>query len=188
MDGMEESTFKVVFAGSEGVGKTTLLCRFAEGTFQENIGEFEMKKRVATVNGQEVALAFFDTAGQERFRTLTSGYYTNTSAAIIVYDVMDEQSYVDLPNWVRDVTRYSKDPVLMILANKVDLGKGKVELDEAQNYAEANRCKFFSVSAKDGTGIDEAFNCLVEEIIKKKRGSVEPAAAGEKKSGCCVLL
>jgi len=187
MDGMEDSTFKVVFAGSEGVGKTTILCRFAEGTFQENIPEFEMKKRVCNVDGKEYALAFFDTAGQERFRTLTSGYYTNTTAAVIVYDVNDEQSYTELPNWVRDVNRYGKEPVLMILANKTDLGKGNIDLDEAQSYAEANRCKFFAVSAKEGTNMDEAFDCLLQAIIKKKGGETQPVVE-EKKSGCCVIM
>jgi len=186
---MEDSTYKIVFAGDQGVGKTTLLCRFAEGTFQENIGEFEMKKRVATVDGQEVALGFFDTAGQERFRTLTSGYYTNTTAAIIVYDTSNEQSYIELPNWVRDVNRYSRDAVKMILANKTDLGSSKVDMEEAQSYAEANRCLFFAVSAKDGSNIDDAFNALVRTILAKKTKAGDDAApAVEEKSGCCTLL
>jgi len=187
---MEDSTFKVVFAGNQGVGKSTLLCRFAEGTFQEELSEFEMKKRAVTINGNEYALAFFDTAGQERFRTLTSGYYSNTQAAILVYDVTDEQSYMDLPNWLRDVNRYSRDPVLMILANKTDLGNGKIELEEAQSYAEANRCKFFAVSAKDGSNIDQAFNALAEAIVAKKSSgdTAEPAAEEKKSSGCCTLL
>ena len=144
------------------------------------------KKRVATVNGQEVKLVFFDTAGQERFRTLTSGYYTNTHVAIIVYDSNDEQSYIDLPHWVRDVTRYTKDSVMIILSNKCDLGKGKIEVEEAQSYAEANRCKFFTVSAKDGTGIDDAFNSMVQALLEKKNGTAD--AAAEKKSGCCLVM
>ena len=146
----------------------------------------EQKKRVATYDGEEVKLVFFDTAGQERFRTLTSGYYTNTNVAVMIYDSNDEQSYIDLPHWVRDVTRYTKDAVLMILANKCDLGKGKIEVEEAQNYAEANRCKFFSVSAKDGTGIDEAFNAMVQAVVEKKKGSKDPEP--EKKGGCCLLM
>ena len=135
-----------------------------------------------------MALVFFDTAGQERFRTLTSGFYNQTSAAIIVYDVTDEQSFIDLPNWVRDVVRYTKDTTLMILANKIDLGKGKIEFEEAQSYAEANRCKFFAVSAKDGTGIDEAFNSFIEAIAAKKKSTEEAAAPAEKSKGCCTLL
>ena len=129
---------------------------------------------------------FFDTAGQERFRTLTSGYYTNTNVAIIVYDVSDEQSYIDLPHWVRDVTRYTKDAMLMILANKSDLGNGKIEVEEAQNYAEANHCKFFTVSAKEGTGIDDAFQAMVQALLEKKNGSKEPEP--EKKGGCCLVM
>jgi len=135
-------------------------------------------------------LAFFDTAGQERFRTLTSGYYTNTTAAILVYDVTDDQSYTELPNWIRGVARYSKDPVLLILGNKTDLGQSKIDAEEAQNLADANRCKFFEVSAKDGTNIDQAFDYLVRTIYEKKRGHVEeaPAPEPEKKGGCCLLM
>jgi len=187
---MEDSTFKIIFAGNQGVGKTSLLCRFVEGTFQDNIGEFEVKKRAVTVDGEEYALAFFDTAGQERFRTLTSGYYTNMNAAVMVYDVSDEQSYIDLPNWVGDVKRYGRDAVMMILANKTDLGNGKIDLEEAQSYAEANQCKFFAVSAKDGSKIDDAFQALVEAVVEKKKAQVaadEPPPAPEK-SGCCTLL
>jgi len=192
MDGMEDSTFKVVFAGHQGAGKTTLLCRFAEGTFQDNIPEFETKKRVMNVNGCDIAIVFFDTAGQERFRTLTSGYYSNSSGAIIVFDVSDEESYKEADNWVRDVKRYSsRDATLMLVGNKTDLGPPKVDLTEAQTFAEANHCKFFTVSAKDGTNIDDALNTLVEDILAKKKTDApeEKTPAPEKeKSGCCTIM
>ena len=184
----DESTFKIILTGNTGVGKTSLLCRFAERTFQDDISEFEMKKRAVTVNGKTYTLALFDTAGQERFRTLTSGFYNNTHGAILVYDVTDEQSYIDIPNWLRDVNRYTTDPVRMILANKTDLGASKVDREEVASYADANRCSFYEVSAKEGTNTEEAFMHLVEELVEKRFGQKDEAPAEKEPKGCCTLM
>jgi len=188
----DDSTFKLAFGGNQGVGKSTILCRFAEGTFQENIPEFEMKRRDVNVDGKEIGVAMFDTAGQERFRTLTAGYYANTAAAVIVFDVTDPESYEAVPNWVNDVRRYVKNATVMILANKTDLDDKKVDMDEVRSYADNNKFLFYPVSAKDGTNIDEAFNSLLKAVIasrkKEEEDDDEQPQKPEKSSGCCTIM
>lgn len=142
-----------------------------------------------TVNGKSYTVALFDTAGQERFRTLTSGFYNNTHGAVLVYDATDEQSFTDIPNWLRDVNRYTTDPVRMIVANKTDLGAAKVDREEVASYADANRCSFYEVSAKEGTNTEEAFMHLVEELVEKRFGQKDEEAPAEKEpKGCCILM
>ena len=98
--------FKVVIVGNSSVGKSSLLRRFADDSFQESylatIGvDFRFKYafhlgRSITVNGDIVKLQIWDTAGQERFRTITGAYYKGAHAIIVVYDVTKDESFKDI--------------------------------------------------------------------------------------------
>jgi Ras-related protein Rab-1A len=91
--------YKTVIIGNSGVGKSSILIRFAEGQFQDNylatIGvDFRFKTTV--VDGKNVKFQIWDTAGQERFRTITSAYYRGSQAILIVFDVTDALSFADI--------------------------------------------------------------------------------------------
>ena len=91
--------FKLLIIGDSGVGKSSLLVRFADNTFSGNyittIG-VDFKIRTINVNGERVKLQIWDTAGQERFRTITSTYYRGTHGVIVVYDVTSGESFVNV--------------------------------------------------------------------------------------------
>ncbi|RUS29142.1 ras family-domain-containing protein [Jimgerdemannia flammicorona] len=96
---------KVVILGSQGVGKTSLVVRYIEKTFSPNctatIGASFMAKKLS-VDNCKVRLQIWDTAGQERFRSMAPMYYRGAHAAILVYDITQEQSFLDMNSWVED--------------------------------------------------------------------------------------
>ena len=107
--------------------------------------------------------------------------------AIVVFDLSDESSYSELADWVRNVGRYAKDTCKLMLGNKLDLGTRAVQEDEARSYADSSKCKYFEVSAKDGTNMEEALMSLVSAMVQKRVGVEAPAPEKEQK-GCCILM
>lgn len=98
---------KVVVLGDKGVGKTALALRFVEGNFsaryQSTIGAFFLSKRVTSSDGTICKLQIWDTAGQERFRAMAPMYYRNASAAIICFDITNEESFNRMKDWVSEL-------------------------------------------------------------------------------------
>lgn len=117
--------FKILLIGNSAVGKSSLLMRFADDIFTDNflptIG-VDFKIRTIETAGSIVKLQMWDTAGQEKFKTITSAYYKGAHGVILTYDITDRKSFVDLQNWLAEVDKYSKENVVKILVgNKKDL-------------------------------------------------------------------
>lgn len=123
-----------------------------------------------------------DTAGQEKFRTLTSGTYRGVHGVLIVFSLEKKESYTTVPQWKKEVEKYSQNPnvVIYIVANKIDLPekKAKVSLDEARQFATENNVKLFEVSAKENKGVSEVFDSLVSDIFEIENPP---------KQGCCII-
>ncbi|XP_019636851.1 PREDICTED: ras-related protein Rab-18-like, partial [Branchiostoma belcheri] len=102
----KKPTFKLVLLGEVGVGKTSLFLRLKDGTFLEDshasIG-VDCCETAVSVEGEEVRLCVWDTAGVERFRTLTQGYYRHADAVLLVYSLPDSATLRMLTSWVREV-------------------------------------------------------------------------------------
>lgn len=117
--------FKVLLIGNSSVGKSSLLLRFADNVFQETfyptIG-VDFKIRTFDNEGSIIKLQMWDTAGQEKFKTITSAYYKNAQGIILVYDVCDKKSFEDIQNWIGEIERYSnRETVRILVGNKCDL-------------------------------------------------------------------
>jgi len=185
---MEPVVVRVLLVGDAGVGKTSILLRFVENSFEEQQSEFESKTKTMTVKGRDVKLTLMDTAGQERFRTLTSGSYRGIDGVFICYNVSDTATFSNVPQWVQEVTKYAQNPnlVKVLVGNKSDLADHAVTKDEGNTYGTSNGMKFFETSAKDNVGITEAFQYIVEKIINVQEGGDDADSDGKSK-GCCIL-
>jgi small GTP-binding protein len=110
--------------GDSGVGKSTIIHYFVKGAF-----ESDQKTTVGTafhtitrtIDGQKVQLQVWDTAGQEKFRSIAPVYYRNAPAAIGVYDLSQEEFATGLDHWILNVKRSTSNALLFIVGNKCDL-------------------------------------------------------------------
>merc|ERR1712018_437051 len=161
--------FKLLLIGDSGVGKSCLLLRFADDTYNESyistIG-VDFKIRTIELDGKTIKLQIWDTAGQERFRTITSSYYRGAHGIIVVYDVTDQESFNNVKQWLQEIDRYACENVnKLLVGNKCDLTTKKVvDYTTAKEYADQLGIPFLETSAKNATNVEQAFMTMAAEI------------------------
>ena len=162
--------FKILIIGESGVGKTCFLLRYAENSFVANhlltIG-IDFKIKVIEIEGKSIKLQIWDTAGQDRFRTITKTYYKGSHGVILVYDVCDERSFGNVKNWVNQIEQNAKSSICKVLVgNKCDKAERVITEEQGRKLAEEYNMKFYETSAKTGQNVEEAFTYLTREILK----------------------
>jgi len=178
--------FKLLVIGDSGVGKSCLLLRFADDVYSETyistIG-VDFKIRTVQIGGKTVKLQIWDTAGQEKFRTITSTYYRGAHGIAIVYDVTDLVSFNHLSMWLQEIERSAKDSVSkIIIGNKSDLSsKRVVETTAAKEFADKLNIPFLETSAKNSTNVEQAFITMATDIKNRMDASGGAANQGSKK-------
>ena len=129
----------------------------------------DFKTKQIEINDRVIKMQIWDTAGHEKFRTITTSYYKSAHAIIVLYDITDETSFENIKNWMIDIDKFGKQGVLKVLiGNKKDLEKQrKVTREAGESLANKYGINFFEVSAKDNTNIEELFldtaRCLLEK-------------------------
>ncbi|KAL8270347.1 hypothetical protein Esti_005734 [Eimeria stiedai] len=167
--GAYDHLLKLLLIGDSGVGKSSLLLRFAENKYDEQqlstIG-VDFRVRFLTIDGVRLKLAIWDTAGQERFRTLTSSYYRGAQGIILVYDVGCRESFKNCSHWLQEAEKHGTVPgsVKMIVANKVDTPR-VVSSEEGRQLAAQLGTLFVETSAKTSSNVQRAFEELVTQIL-----------------------
>ena len=162
--------------GESGVGKTSMITQFIDQTFQEDqqstTGGTFSTKDVICDGSKILRFEIWDTAGQEKYRSLTTMFYKDANAAVMVYDVTRAESFEELKNyWAKQIKENSPENIILVIAaNKSDLiEQEQVDEGEARNFAKELNAIFISTSAKSSEGI----NSLFEEIAKKYTGSTD---------------
>ena len=193
--------FKFIIVGNSAVGKSCMLLRFDEDRFQPihdvTVGvTFSIK--MVSIEGQDIKVQVWDTAGQEIFRSITRSYYRDSACAIIVYDITDQSSFAKVEDWIRDVRNLApSDCLLALVGNKLDLAAQRaVQTTEGQELADKHGLLFFETSAATGENVQELFNECVAHVYTRAKGSnaqnvvrkisiEEQNTAENGKSGCC---
>ena len=197
---------KVVLIGESGVGKTAIISRFIRDSFEEGqetstMASYISKEICIEECNLKLKLDIWDTAGQEKYRSLTKFFYKDAAVAILVYDVTVEQSFKELSDyWTKQLIDYGSEKLIIgIAGNKCDLiNEETVSETEVKELATKIKATFQLTSAKTNTGIDTLFQKLgerflnmhnvetpEEEEIQRKRCSSKLAKTEKKKKSCC---
>ncbi|KAG5667268.1 hypothetical protein PVAND_015255 [Polypedilum vanderplanki] len=162
---------KILVIGESGVGKTSLMLRFVDDSFDANeqptIGvDFRVKS--LEIDGQRLQIQAWDTAGQERFRTLIPSYYRDATGAILVYDVTKMNSFQKLETWLEELeVNTNRNITKMIVGNKIDLqNQRKVDRELGKKFAKQQRALFVETSAASNINVQLAFEELVKKILE----------------------
>ena len=193
----KELLYKILLLGDSSVGKTCFLMRYADNTFQEihmsTIGLDYKLKNVQLDDGKIVKIQIWDTAGQDRFRSITKNYYKGAHGIILIYDVTSRKTYENIKNWVAQIKEEVSEKVTIILVgNKIDDEKNrKVTTEEGEKMAKECELDFFETSAKSGVNIDSTFNELVKKTVEKYskvdgKGDKLSGRKSGKKGACCL--
>ena len=161
-------SLKVVFLGDTAVGKSCLAVRFARNEFFEfqepTIGAAFLGKNI-NLNDKRYKFEIWDTAGQERYRSLAPMYYRGAKAAVIVYDITDEDTFKGAKTWVSEIQKKSENCLILLVGNKVDLTMNrKVDIHMVKEYVDNNNLIYMESSAKTGLNVDKIFTTIAENI------------------------
>ena len=164
--------YKLVFLGDVFVGKTSLIQRFMNESFDVNyqatVG-IDFLSKTMYLGDRTIRLQLWDTAGQERFRSLIPNYIRDSAVAVIVYDLTNTQSFENIQKWIDDVKNERGDEALLVLVgNKSDKADERaVSEDDAQSKAKQLNLPYIETSAKSGENVQQLFK-MISNLLPKE--------------------
>ena len=187
---------KLIVLGNTSVGKSSFILKYIEDKFVLNyiatLGIDFKQKKLKLKNGQEVRLRIYDTAGQERFKSVAISFIKKAEGVILIYDIGNKATFESLEEWIKNIKESGKENLPIILVgNKCDLPpeKRQVELIEGKDKAEEFNLPFFETSCKEGINIKEVFEKIVEDITGKNNlssgGEFKILNKSKSKGKCC---
>ena len=129
----------------------------------------DFRSKDITYDGRKIKLQIWDTAGEERYRTITASYYRGAHAIAIVFDLTKIETFEHVKKWLEDINKYAKENVLkFLIGNKSDLvQKRQVNFSDIRSFASRMNTTYFEVSAKNNENIDEFFEGATKIFISK---------------------
>lgn len=127
----------------------------------------DFKTAVMNVDSIDYKVALWDTAGAERFRSLTPSFYRKALGAILVYDITNRDTLVKLEAWLEELNSYSDNPniAIIVVGNKIDKDR-VVDREEGRKFARKHRALFIETSAKCDQFVSDAFKDIVEKVSR----------------------
>ena len=174
--------FKIIIIGDSCVGKSCLTLRACKNEFEScytsTVG-YDFFKMDIKINDKKINLQIWDTCGQEKFRSLISNFYRNSSLAIIVYSIDNQNSYNNIGEWLNEIRELTNPDIkIFLIGNKSDLANyRKISKQKAKSFCDENGLDYFTeTSAKNGENVEKTFAyaayLLMRESIKQSNKNI----------------
>ena len=160
---------KFIIIGDINVGKTNICFRFVNGEYSNKyvatLGVDYLYQTI-TIKDKIFRLQIWDPAGSEQYRSITKGFFSNSSCCILVYDLTDEKTFNSIKNWIEEVKNYTNENLILILVgNKYDLkDERKINKEQGDTLAWEYGMEHIEASAKTGYNIEEIFRVACQKI------------------------
>ena len=166
---------KFLILGESTIGKTCLIERYINNTFQENyiatIG-MDIRMKRLDINNIDVTLTISDTAGQERFRSLAKMVYKGADGVLVGFDLTKPNTLQQVSYWIDQIeSNKTKDyPLSLVLfGNKCDKKEEiQVKAEDIEKVKQKYNLQYFETSAKDGTNVQNIFGYLAKTVLKSR--------------------
>ncbi|KAK9720651.1 Ras family [Popillia japonica] len=176
---------KFLALGDSGVGKTSFLYQYTDGNFNSRfistVGiDFREKRLLYQSKGRNhrIHLQLWDTAGQERFRSLTTAFYRDSMGFLLLFDLTNEQSFLEIRNWIEQLRlhAYCDTPDIVLCGNKADLEDKRVVMEwRAREVAEKHGLVYLETSAATGQNVSRAVETLLDRVMVRMESAVDKA-------------
>ena len=173
----QEKTVSILTVGETQVGKTSLILRFIDRVLyydtKTTIGvDFKVKR--INLQNKNVLVKIWDSAGQERFKTVTRQYYKNAEGVMLIYDVTSQKSFSMIEEWFKSIIENKREGAQVILiGNKKDMVNRVISAEQGESLAKKFEIKYYETSALSGENVDQVFEELAENILKIKLNTEE---------------
>ncbi|WXG41676.1 MAG: Rab family GTPase [Candidatus Freyarchaeum deiterrae] len=161
---------KIIVCGDGAVGKTSIIKKYSENTFNENylatVGcNFATKK--IHINGLEITCQIWDMGGQPQFKVVRQNLYRGARGVVYVFDISRRETFENIQKWREEIGSVLTDPPCILIGNKVDLPR-KVSEEEAKEYSLKNNTQYFEASVAENLNIQESMDRINQIILEKQ--------------------
>ena len=168
-------SYKVILIGDSFVGKTSLIIRFCKDIYEENslstIG-IDTQKKYLKKDNKKIELQIWDTAGQEKFRSLAKSSCNQMDGIIFVFDLGDKETFKNIKTWYTNLDQMVdfKKVGAVLVGNKSDLSPYDVTEEKIMEYANQKKMEYIASSAKTNNNVNNIFIKILDDIMKKNKG------------------
>ena len=168
---VKRTAISISIFGETAVGKTCICSTFLNLEFREEhlttVGIEKMSSSIKTETGEELKLKLWDTAGQERFKSVSVKNLRYSQAAVVVFDLTDQESFDKVTEWLKEIRDYSPKMPIGLFGNKSDLEDRRVvKQEDIDDLCKREDLQYFETSALKNTGIKEGFSKIASMAYK----------------------
>ena len=167
-----EYSIKLLLLGDSCVGKSNFIYRFINNEFKGQhltSSGIELKSTELIINNKRLHLQLWDTAGQEKYRSVTKTLFSKVQGFIAMFDLTKEQTFVNVKSWIELIKEECGNHIpILLVGNKSDLKDQKfISEENIKKYTEEQNLEYIQTSSKTGDNIKKAINMICKQISEK---------------------
>ena len=161
---------KLLLVGDSCVGKSNFILRLIKNKFSPShvsTSGMELKTTKIIIDKTKIRVQLWDTAGQEKYRSVTKSLFNKVQGVLAIYDITSEDSFKNLKQWIKMVKEECSNMQLLMIGNKNDLENERIiRFEEADEYAKSQKMDYIETSSKTGDNINKAVETICKKIIE----------------------